>query len=446
MKFIFKKNTLFYFHSNFYIVVILTYQLIKMDYCFASWFNYNSFLIGERAAGMGGAYTAISDDPSGIYYNPAGVAFSRGAEMNVSTTGYYLEEVQIHSVAGIPNYQYEGKNTDIINGFFGLTNKVELWGREFYIGLGVYIPDNTNVYTKININSPSYYQNILVQKLSIIERETGKEANYQLLLAHKILEYLGLGLSLGVFSIQEDTLVSTDLLLGPEQVYSSYINSSSFTTSSLAINGININLGSLIKISPNIAFGLAINFKVPIYQYYSKQNKSSLLFVDSNGVPRKDVTFEEYTDRVETTESKSFIKLLPTKFSLGLSYFLASNWLISSDFYYYTGMHSEIDEFSSKAIYNYAVGSEFSLFENLKIRVGHFTNNWAEEDSNETSFKNFDLLGFSTGISYTSENKKSLSLTGVYQFSQSAKIKNISNYSDVYWTSLSIILGFSSGM
>ncbi len=31
--------------------------------------NVNGFF-GERAAGMGGAYSAISDDVSGTYYNP----------------------------------------------------------------------------------------------------------------------------------------------------------------------------------------------------------------------------------------------------------------------------------------------------------------------------------------------------------------------------------------
>ena len=34
--------------------------------------HYNNIIIGDRPAGMGGAYTAISDDPSGLYYNPAG--------------------------------------------------------------------------------------------------------------------------------------------------------------------------------------------------------------------------------------------------------------------------------------------------------------------------------------------------------------------------------------
>ena len=36
--------------------------------------HYQNFLVGERAASIGGAYTALSDDASGAYYNPAGLA------------------------------------------------------------------------------------------------------------------------------------------------------------------------------------------------------------------------------------------------------------------------------------------------------------------------------------------------------------------------------------
>ena len=33
----------------------------------AGQYHYHDILIGDRAAGLGGAYTAISDDPSGMY-------------------------------------------------------------------------------------------------------------------------------------------------------------------------------------------------------------------------------------------------------------------------------------------------------------------------------------------------------------------------------------------
>ena len=37
--------------------------------------------IGARAIGMGEAYSALSDDASGIYYNPAGISFGAGNEV-----------------------------------------------------------------------------------------------------------------------------------------------------------------------------------------------------------------------------------------------------------------------------------------------------------------------------------------------------------------------------
>ena len=35
--------------------------------------HYRSLPIGERAMGLGGAFTGIADDPSATYYNPAGM-------------------------------------------------------------------------------------------------------------------------------------------------------------------------------------------------------------------------------------------------------------------------------------------------------------------------------------------------------------------------------------
>ena len=37
----------------------------------ADQFHYNNVLVGTRSVGMGGAFGAVSDDASGVYYNPA---------------------------------------------------------------------------------------------------------------------------------------------------------------------------------------------------------------------------------------------------------------------------------------------------------------------------------------------------------------------------------------
>ena len=50
--------------------------------------HYQNFLVGDRAAGMGGAFTATSDDSSGGYYNPAGLAEAPHSSVSLSAAVY----------------------------------------------------------------------------------------------------------------------------------------------------------------------------------------------------------------------------------------------------------------------------------------------------------------------------------------------------------------------
>lgn len=50
--------------------------------------NYRPYLVGGRAAGMGGAFTALADDGSGAYYNPGGLAFVRASSLSFSLNAY----------------------------------------------------------------------------------------------------------------------------------------------------------------------------------------------------------------------------------------------------------------------------------------------------------------------------------------------------------------------
>ncbi len=64
--------------------------------------HYQDFIVGGRAVVLGGAYTAISDDPSGIYYNPAGLADAKHASMQVTTSLYGFERGSIEGHLTIP--------------------------------------------------------------------------------------------------------------------------------------------------------------------------------------------------------------------------------------------------------------------------------------------------------------------------------------------------------
>jgi len=53
--------------------IIATAILLSSFSLWADGEHYKNSLIGGRAATMGGAYSAISDDASGSYYNPPGL-------------------------------------------------------------------------------------------------------------------------------------------------------------------------------------------------------------------------------------------------------------------------------------------------------------------------------------------------------------------------------------
>lgn len=49
-----------------------------------------SFLIGEQAAGMGGAYTSMVGDPASSYYNPAGLGGLYNQAISLSASAYWM--------------------------------------------------------------------------------------------------------------------------------------------------------------------------------------------------------------------------------------------------------------------------------------------------------------------------------------------------------------------
>ena len=65
-------------------------------------FSQSSFshpgLFGERAAGMGGAFSAISDDATGTYYNPGGLTFNSASGFAATSSVYESIENEYKNV------------------------------------------------------------------------------------------------------------------------------------------------------------------------------------------------------------------------------------------------------------------------------------------------------------------------------------------------------------
>jgi long-chain fatty acid transport protein len=64
----------------------LVWSTLHVGSARASPFNYQLLPLGQRALGMGGAFTGVADDASAAYYNPAGLALIADSALSASLT------------------------------------------------------------------------------------------------------------------------------------------------------------------------------------------------------------------------------------------------------------------------------------------------------------------------------------------------------------------------
>lgn len=95
--------------------------------------GWNNTLMGARAIAMGAAFTGVADDPSAIYYNPAGLAFQE-SRLNLSIDGFYV--MPTHEYVYPTGSRAQSKFTSSIPQLF-LTYQTS---DRLTIGFGAYVP------------------------------------------------------------------------------------------------------------------------------------------------------------------------------------------------------------------------------------------------------------------------------------------------------------------
>lgn len=95
--------------------------------------GWNNTLMGCRALGLGAAFVGVADDPSAIFYNPAGLALLED-RLALSIDGFYVDPKHIYT---LPNgYTAESNYTTTIPQLF-LSYKTS---ERMSVGFGAFIP------------------------------------------------------------------------------------------------------------------------------------------------------------------------------------------------------------------------------------------------------------------------------------------------------------------
>jgi len=381
-------------HTLSFTVILLVLALSTLS--FADEYHYINSLPGERAAGMGGAYTAVSDDPSGCFYNPAGIVFAIGRRLSISVNAYNISTKTYQNALYHPSgggEDWKLSSSGLLPNFFGIVQRFGPGTIGFsYAVTDSTIRDQKQVFYNIKSAIPGVTIDRYVLNIDDIDRVYNIGPSY----AIKLRDNLSVGTTLYLY-YRNGKLIRNHLL---------NLSNGEFDWENYYLSwkqyGIKPILGFMYSPVEKISLGLTFskNFLLSSETRYqiTVRGPSSL------GYGPNDVNFSV----IESKKKRSF----PLETKLGIAYFPSASLLISADVAYYTA----VEEF--ERVVNGAIGVEYYLSPAFALRAGFFTdmaNTPSLKEGATNQPEHINNYGTTLSLTYFTRNS-SLTLGAVYTY------------------------------
>jgi hypothetical protein len=421
--------------------------------------NVNGFF-GERASGMGGAFSALSDDVSGAFYNPAGLAFVTNTNYTINASTYQSKKLDNQNFFG-PGQNYTQTSRNYLPNFIGFVKKLD----NLTVGFTIATRVNETYDQSDRANSPLYLRRSSQVDISIVRDNLNILAgpSASLLLSDKlslgITSYFDYTSSRLISSVTENTYTNS--------VTTNFSHDSKKTFAITPILGIQympsnkLSLGGSIR--RNYIFSGEVDSKI---NSTSTGNTASSVYQGSNKFAS-----EIRPDGILIKSPLTY--KLPEVYEVrgGLAYFVNNRLLFTGDLIYTSGyklLKSEQvysvnnkklsftdpleNEFTREHTLNYAFGFELYITDLIILRMGTLSNRsnakkirWLDEASlsylrnlnggnfllpigenltyslGEKRTQYINLMGYSIGLGYETHTN-SFSVSVVYQSGQGISV------------------------
>ncbi|MDQ2070052.1 OmpP1/FadL family transporter [Natronospira bacteriovora] len=354
-------------------------------------FHYRDVLIGNRASAMGGAYTAISDDPSGLYYNPAGIVHADQLNLSGSVNAWHSTRVVYKDVLG-EGQDWQRESGTLIPNFFGITQPIGPGVFGFsYVVTDAIQEDQDQTFTQlpnrdrftINLNNNQW-----VYKLG---------PSY----AIRVNEQLSVGASF-YFHFRDQEEINNQLIVvdagtgpgaGDSDIEWRYLQTQNDEW------GIKPVIGVMWEPHDRLAIGSSIRWtNVLGAENYIQFTCHGSSLSESTLCPEGDIDYVEARDNIRRDH--------PWEWRVGAAWFHSPRLVISGDFSYHSAFHDAVRGANGReveATWNAAMGVEYYLRNDLALRGGLFTNN-ANTPSEVVQYDHVNMLGFSASVARFTRN------------------------------------------
>lgn len=384
----------------------------------ADLFHYNNILVGDRAMGLGGAYTAISDDASGLVYNPAGLAFALSNDISGSANAIYRRTVVYKGTFGDTDFEENSEGT--FPSFFGGMRKLEDISPGLAFAFGIWSGDSELKDQNDNVPSGTQFtDNGTTVTLARYHRSVNLRSStsfYGAAVAKRIGNSLGIGLGLSVFQIEELYQDYQDVVSTTDGV--TYLTRAQALRSQLKGMGLQPTLGLQWAVSPRVSLGLTVKMATLLQQSL----KIDIDRTDAEGASIPSYPNKTALNVTKIAASQDYSKPLgtwPTEARLGAAVFATTRLLISADYIYHSATKgAEYSVYTKKAVTDYATGVEYYVIPSLPVRLGAFTNNDSRPQVDESltdQSDHIDYLGESIFIAWVQQNSQ---ISGGFVFQQ----------------------------
>ncbi len=376
---------------------------------YADDYHYTNLLVGDRASGMGGAYTAVSDDATGLYYNPAGIAYATGRNLSASVNAFYNNVKTYKDVISGNGSGYVRKSSALLPNFFGVVQPV---GR-FKIGLSYAVPDSISenqLQTYSNYPIDPLYQplnpGVTVSSFTVNYINEYNVYNFGPSIATELSDNLSTGLTLYYYNKTDLFILNqvTNFSNGGIDVTSQYFNTNEW--------GVRPVLGFMWSPINALSVGLALS---KVFVEGSSTSFMNTLVIQnfnlSENPPVNSATIVP-NGAFQTNVKREY----PTQVSIGVAWFPTQSLLVSGDIKYFTkvneqdvtlGGQSYVLRQLAEPVTNVALGAEYYLNKNWALRGGFYTDksNTANVEAGQINQpEHIDLYGETLSISNFTRN------------------------------------------
>jgi long-chain fatty acid transport protein len=361
----------------------------------AAYSNYNSVLIGERAAGLGGAFTALTGDPAATpYYNPATTVLLEGSSLSASVNVYNKYDTHIGG-----SQEMTDAPQKVNRGFFrsipASSGTVVNFG-SFAIGMSILVPDY-DFYS-----GPVKGTDGTTSFLNFVDESLWAGATF----SARLTEQDAVGISLYYTarnlarSNSDRVVTSTSALITEEE-------------KNLTANALVAIIGYHRRLSPTWSIGAS--YRVP-----------SLPIAGDASYYRSRVNTSPFSTETINQANQRAITRIPAKFSLGVAREIKGQNTLSLDVQLYESVsYNDLPEspqgaehITHQPIANLAIGYEQAVREWATLRLGYFTNLSSHPTPDNSSTvrqgDHVDMYGFSANMAFRTRDNTKFTFGGYY--------------------------------